>query len=45
MLVADVIFHGRVIDVERRTEGGFAHGRVTMASIEGWTGRHLRLEL
>ena len=44
VLGADVVFHGRVVDVERRTEGGFARGRVTMAGVEAWRGRTLGLD-
>lgn len=44
LLDAEVIFHGRVQDIERRTEGGFARGRAIFAGVEAWKDRTLRLD-
>lgn len=44
MLGADVLFHGRVVDIERRTEGGFARGRARFAGVEDWRAHELRLD-
>ena len=44
LLGAKTLFHGRIIDIERRTEGGFARGKATMAGVEDWKGQTLRLD-
>lgn len=38
------LFKGKIIDVERRTEGGFAVGTATIEGIDGCEGRELELE-
>lgn len=38
------IFHGKVVDVDRITEGGFAKGSATLEGIEDDTGRMLTLD-
>lgn len=37
------IFHGKVVDVQRRTEGGFARGEAQLEGIEEDTGHRLTL--
>lgn len=37
------VFHGKVTDVLRRTEGGFARGETTLSGIEGDLGHSLRV--
>lgn len=44
LLGAEVIFHGRIMDIERRTVGGFARGTAVMAGMEEWKGSTLDLE-
>lgn len=44
ILEADTIFVGRVTDVDRRTEGGFARGAARFEGLDGWKGQTLRLE-
>ena len=44
MLGAEVIFHGRIKDIERRTEGGFARGTARFDGAEEWRGHRLRLD-
>lgn len=44
ILAADVIFHGRVRDVERRTVGGFARGAAEFEGVEDWTGHRFRVQ-
>jgi DUF917 family protein len=44
ILDATVMFHGRVVDIERRTEGGFARGRATLGGVEDWKGHSMRLD-
>ena len=44
MLGAEVIFHGRIKDIDRRTEGGFARGTARFDGMEGWRGHTLRLD-
>lgn len=44
ILDADVIFHGRVRDVDRRTVGGFARGRADLEGVEDWAGHDFRLQ-
>jgi uncharacterized protein len=44
-LGATVLIEGRVVDVERTTEGGLSRGSVTVQAEEGDTSRRLRLEL
>ncbi len=43
-LEADVIFHGRIKDIERRTVGGFARGTARFEGVEEWKGHSLRLD-
>lgn len=38
------LFAGKVADVERRTEGGFAVGEVTLEGIDDWEGRRGRMD-
>ena len=44
LLGAEVIFHGRISDIERRTVGGFARGRTIMTGLEDWRDQALKLE-
>lgn len=44
LLDAEVIFHGRIMDIERCTEGGFARGKAVLHGVEEWKGRSLRLD-
>ena len=44
LLEAQVLFHGRIMDIERRTEGGFARGKALFHGVEDWKGRTLRLD-
>jgi DUF917 family protein len=44
MLGAEIIFHGRIKDIERRTEGGFARGTARFDGAEDWRGHSLRLD-
>ena len=37
------LFEGRVTDVDRRTEGGFARGQATIEGLEAYQGQTLRL--
>lgn len=43
-LNAEVIFHGRIKDIERRTVGGFARGTARFDGVEDWHGHSLRLD-
>lgn len=43
-LDADVIFHGRIKDIERRTVGGFARGTARFEGVEEWKGHSFRLD-
>lgn len=43
-LRAEVIFHGRIKDIERRTIGGFARGTARFDGVDDWHGRTLRLD-
>ncbi|MDO8359939.1 MAG: DUF917 domain-containing protein, partial [Devosia sp.] len=43
-LKAEVIFHGRVKDVDRRTVGGFARGTARFEGVEEWTGHAFKLD-
>ncbi len=38
------LFQGRVTDVGRRTETGFARGHATIAGVEDWRGQECRVE-
>jgi DUF917 family protein len=44
LLGARELFHGRITDIERRTEGGFARGRAVFAGVEDDRGHTLRLD-
>jgi len=44
LLDAQVLFHGRVQDIERRTEGGFARGRAVLGGLEEWKDSVLRID-
>jgi len=44
MLDAEILFHGRIQDIERRTEGGFARGKAIFTGVDTWKGRELRLD-
>ncbi|MCC7320893.1 MAG: DUF917 domain-containing protein [Rubellimicrobium sp.] len=44
LLDAQILFHGRVQDIERRTEGGFARGRAVFGGVDEWKGRELRID-
>lgn len=43
-LGAEVLFTGRVKDVDRRTEGGFARGTARFEGLEAWKGHTFRLD-
>ena len=43
-LGAEEIFMGRIKDIERRTEGGFARGTARFEGVDGWRGQNLRLD-
>jgi DUF917 family protein len=44
MLDAQVIFHGRVKDIDRRTVGGFARGSARFDGVEEWKGHTFKLD-
>ncbi len=44
LLGAKTLFHGRIMDIERRTEGGFARGKATLTGVDTWKGQTLRLD-
>jgi DUF917 family protein len=44
-LDADVIFHGRIKDIERRTVGGFARGSARFEGVEEWKGHRVPARL
>lgn len=44
ILGAEVIFHGRVRDIERRTVGGFARGTADFEGVEEWQGGRMKLD-
>lgn len=44
-LNADVLIGGKVIDIERRTEGGFTRGSVTVEGTGAGRGRLVRVEI
>lgn len=44
LLDAEVLFHGRVQDIERRTVGGFARGKAVFAGVDAWRGGSFRLD-
>lgn len=43
LLDAEVIFHGRLRDIERRTVGGFARGMAQFDGVEEWNGQSFKL--
>jgi DUF917 family protein len=43
-LDAQVIFHGRVKDIDRRTVGGFARGTAQFEGVEEWKGHCFKLD-
>lgn len=44
LLDAQIIFHGRVNDVDRRTVGGFSRGTASFDGVEEWKGHSFKLE-
>lgn len=44
LLGAQVLFNGRVADIERRTVGGFARGRAVMSGLEAYKGQVMHLD-
>ena len=44
LLDAQVLFHGRITDIERRTEGGFARGKANFSGVEQYRSQMLRLD-
>lgn len=44
MLDAQIIFHGRVKDVDRRTVGGFARGTAQFEGVKGFEGQTFKLD-
>jgi DUF917 family protein len=45
VLGADVLIRGKISDLERRTEGGFAHGTVTVTGTGSDRGRTQRIDI
>ena len=41
---AEVVFNGRIRDIERRTVGGFARGTARFEGVEEWAGHTMLLE-
>ena len=41
---ADIIFVGKIVDVQRRTSGGFARGRVLIDGTDDYFTRRMRIE-
>jgi len=39
-----VLFRGKIVDVERRTTGGFLRGRARLDGLEAWSGGGVELE-
>ncbi|CAG1015675.1 MAG: DUF917 domain-containing protein [Rhizobiaceae bacterium] len=44
MLDAQIIFHGRVKDIDRRTVGGFARGSARFDGVDEWKGHSFKLD-
>jgi uncharacterized protein len=44
LLAAQILFHGRVTDIERRTEGGFARGKAVLTGVDKFKSQTLRLD-
>lgn len=44
LLGAQILFHGRVVDIDRRTEGGFARGTAKLGGVEEYRDQELRLD-
>jgi uncharacterized protein len=44
LLGAQRLFHGRIMDIERRTVGGFARGKATFHGVEENKGQTMQLE-
>lgn len=44
LLGAEVVFHGRIQDIERRTIGGFARGKAIFGGVDRWNDQQLELE-
>jgi uncharacterized protein len=44
LLGAQTLFHGRIMDIERRTVGGFARGKATFHGVEDYKGQTMQLE-
>ena len=44
LLDAQVVFHGRIQDIERRTIGGFARGKAIFGGVEAWQGQVMQLD-
>ena len=44
LLDAQIIFHGRITDIERRTEGGFARGKATFLGVDRYKSQTMRLD-
>jgi DUF917 family protein len=42
-LGGDLLFTGKITDVDRRTQGGFARGEAQLAGLGAWSGASLRL--
>ena len=44
LLNAEVVFHGRIKDVDRKTVGGFARGTASFEGVEEWKDHTFKLE-
>ncbi len=44
MVGAELIFHGRLKDIDRRTVGGFARGSARFDGVEEWKGHSFKLD-
>lgn len=44
LLDAQILFHGRVTDIERRTEGGFARGKAKLTGLDDYRGQTLHID-
>lgn len=45
VIPAELLFTGKVIDVDRQTTGGFARGEVVLEGLEDFTGSEMRIKI